>query len=206
MRLYTFQPLWIVDTLKTTGYWRPEGTRQRLLATLDTPDEPCPFMVSYDWLGTYMLEQGRVPLRPVKDVMDLVWLWANRPELHTDGGSSFYAEPHALLELEIPEERVLLTDFDIWHHPLNMWPVAPYAEVDAFQDKAPWEHRYTDPALLAELKATWPRVCDLAYCATIKEGFDPLAVQATVFDISLKDVVRIEYPPRPFPEADDEQE
>lgn len=206
MRLYSYQPVWVYEQLKQTGYWRPSGTKNRMEDALDTPDEVCPFILSYQWLGEFMQTKGISSLRPVQSVMDMVWAWAEEPERHPDGSSSFYSVPHVLLELEVSENRVLLSDFDVWHHPLNLWPVAPYEEVNAFMDTFDWSQRSL-PEGLAILKESWPRVADLPYCAAIIQADDPThqqSIQATLFDICLKDVVKATYLVAPVEEVNKE--
>lgn len=196
MRLYTFQPMFVVESLKTTGYYRAAGVRQRMLNIVENGIHD-PWLYAYDWLGRTMLEQGIQSIQPVEDVCNMVWAWQAPQELPFPDTSYFYQEPHVLLTLEVPENRVLLTDYHAWHMPLNLAPmVETEQEQDAWYESVPWEDR-TNPENLAYLESTWKNLFNAKICHKLVNGEDsleePPIIQATMFDICLRDVVKIQY-------------
>lgn len=85
------------------------------------------FLTAYQWLCRQM--EKRIGPPPHPDVFP-VWAW------HTwEGGSGkpdmrrYRSEVEApdgcwRLTLEVPDDQVLLSDFDLWHFPLNGWYLA----------------------------------------------------------------------------------
>lgn len=73
------------------------------------------------------------------------------------------------LEIEIPQEQILLSDFDLWHYPLNYWYFP-----DSEEDDQRFEQRCAakaidfyqmkplpDQALHEQLVASWEKIFDL---------------------------------------------
>lgn len=74
------------------------------------------FLLSYRWMMCQMAKRlqnysGNFP----------IWVWVQpKPDLRSNHG--FEKGQRAVrLELEIPEEKVLISDFDAWHCVLNGW-------------------------------------------------------------------------------------
>jgi hypothetical protein len=77
-----------------------------------------------------------------------------------------------LITLDIPEDRLLLTDFDLWHYVLNQWPITEDDDLDDLS--------YEDMA------ATWTK--SILPLDTMHDY-----VQATFWEILPSDVIAIEH-------------
>ena len=113
MKLWTIQTPDVPAQLQTTGVWRARE----------------PFVGNY-WLNPYRWMVSRMATRvgtaALPDQMP-TWVWQRwdgrrrpRPDLrsraHLPSGT-----PGVRLELEISEDRILLSDFELWHYVLNYW-------------------------------------------------------------------------------------
>ncbi len=120
------------------------------------------FEAAYEWLAEQM--EQRIGKRP-EGVRFPVWAWykyggKRKSDLrkvrwsYGNGGQRFVC-----LELEVPDDQVLLSDHDEWHAVLNRWPVTDTEEesdrYDEFLEKA--------DAATAEAfyKENWQRVFDI---------------------------------------------
>lgn len=90
---------------------------------------------AYNWISNKLEEKTKK--RPCK-FPRWVWVKEEGKECTRTIGQcleeSFYEGDYVLLTLDVPEERLLLSDFDLWHHPLNGWPLFDEEEEsDAFE-------------------------------------------------------------------------
>ena len=110
MKLWTIQQIVVYEELQKTGVFRcvPEKI-----------PEPS-FADYYGWLIEHLKEKELPP----EGVTLPVWAWYrfNQKEKKPDLRHSCYGsrgEKMVCLEIEIPDEKVLLSDFDLWHFVLN---------------------------------------------------------------------------------------
>ncbi|MBH5316837.1 DUF3841 domain-containing protein [Paenibacillus sp. GSMTC-2017] len=105
------------------------------------------FLQSYDWMMKQMKKRlpeynGEYP----------IWLWTEKPDLrrgnHFERGTSAVS-----LEVEIPNDLVLLSDFDAWHSVLNK-------SFLALNDEE-WE-LYKRNEMTISKEESWERVFELA--------------------------------------------
>lgn len=95
----------------------------------------------YQW----MLEQYQKRINPAAN--SLVWLWPERPDLRYSGymerGTRCY-----LVQVKLDPSDVLLSDFHIWHIPLNEMnaPLDPEEYASEEERQLSWE-RIFDPLL-----------------------------------------------------------
>lgn len=127
MRVWTFQSPEVYETIMTYGVHHADIERGSY-----------EFKNAYDWMVEQMSERipaGKTPGYPV-------WVWYKwdgkniRPDLRRmefrDREEDMY-----LLELEIPDNEVLLSDFDAWHAVLNDSIISEdEAEIDWYYDEA----------------------------------------------------------------------
>ena len=141
------------------------------------------FRSAYAWMARKLAE--KVP--PPDDVIHPVWAWyrasglrKHRPDLRQRWGET--GQETALVEFTLPEEAVLLSDYDTWHFPLNGWFLGrTEAEQAAFDREEP----HLDPlARKARVEASWDAVLD--GCA-LDEDFhgarDERRIQAVAWEI-----------------------
>ena len=83
------------------------------------------YHVAYQWMVEQMLERIGEP--PLPDIKQPIWAWyqytckkKRKPTLSSLNKTN-PEEREVLMELEMPDCVVLLSDFDLWHYPLNHW-------------------------------------------------------------------------------------
>ena len=112
MRLWTVQPYCIYELIQKDGVYRCDITKSSF-----AEDE---ILVAYNWLVDQM--KKRIG-NPPKGVEYPVWAWYlregknKRPDMRRSGLR--VTKKSVLLEIEIPDSEVLLTDFLDWHCALN---------------------------------------------------------------------------------------
>lgn len=113
MRLWTVQPYCVYELIQRKGIYR---CKPKLSELLDCEE----FINAYEWISKQM--RKRVG-NPPKGVKYPVWAWYSvdgrnkRPDMRKSYMRVF--EKSVLLEIEIPDVEVLLTNYDSWHIILN---------------------------------------------------------------------------------------
>lgn len=116
MILWTIQPHIVYEQIWMTGAYRCDPARSQFL---------CP---QYDWMVHEM--KDRIGPPPA-GVTYPVWAWhtyngrRHQPDLRSERwGNGFGGEGYVCMEIEVPDEQVLLSDFDGWSVVLLNWPLA----------------------------------------------------------------------------------
>lgn len=113
MQLWTVQPYNVYETLTATGIYKCNPHLSSLL-------EEDSFINAYKWISNEM--KNRIG-NPSADITFPVWAWYRvdgknrKPDMRTIGMRVF--EESVLMEIEIQDNKVLLSDFDHWHLVLN---------------------------------------------------------------------------------------
>ena len=112
MKLWTMQPVEVYEELLRNGTF-----------TCD-PAKVCEpsFLDRYGWMNNKLNKKDPKP----ENIQYPIWAWYrfNSKEKKPDLRHSCYGvhgDKMVCLELEVPDEKVLLTDFDLWHFVLNDW-------------------------------------------------------------------------------------
>lgn len=105
---HTVQPPDFWAECRTKGVICPDPTK------LEYGQYP-EFLFAYDWMRNRMRERipnftGHYP----------VWAYVEKPDLRRSGFGK-KGQREVLLTLDVPDERVVLTDMDDWHYALNQW-------------------------------------------------------------------------------------
>lgn len=113
MTLWTMQPKTVHDNIIKHGQYICDSEK------ITMPD----FRKHYDWLVTQMKQRIGCP---DKTIQYPVWAWHTRnwkhkkPDLrHARWAYGKPGEAYICIELEIPDNQVLLSDFDAWNSVLN---------------------------------------------------------------------------------------
>ena len=113
MVLWTVQPTTVVEELEKEGVYRCNPQKAPCLSDGS-------FTNAYRWLVKQMYTIiGNSP----KGINYPVWAWYitdkkhQRPDMRKSAFRVF--EPSCLIELEVPDNEVLLTDYNAWHCVLN---------------------------------------------------------------------------------------
>lgn len=155
MILWTIQPIDIWRMIQVSGVYRCNPT----LSSMPEPET----VEKYDWRIRQM-KKWIGP--PPQGVVYLVWAWYKQNGKHKKpdwrGERWDYGpgdEDYTCIEFEIPDDQVLLSDFDSWHIILNNGLFSD-SEEEADQKDA-----YNDSLPVAEQKAykekNWEKIFDI---------------------------------------------
>ena len=138
------------------------------------------FKKPYQWLCWQMEEReislkGRCPM----------WAWSHKPDMRLTAHSWRGAHGVVRLELEVPDELVLLSNFEAWHCVLNdHYLVTNDEELEKMFDYP-----------RDEVVASWQKIFDLKHCSGVP-GYCDWA-QATFPTIELDYIISVrDYAPR----------
>lgn len=201
MRLYTIQPRFVYDTLCESGVFFSEPCKDP--HEWICSDSPA-IKLAYDWLCDEMVARGLH--RPGANVYP-VWAWHQylgqqkpKPDLR-DSNMRNYARNgcHILLTLDLPDDIVLLHDFEAWHHPLNYFHLASQRLSNRFERKckAAGHPLYQvvplqDKTLHAEMEQSWRTIFDLSACRRLlKRSCANQIVQATFWELHAAHVIGV---------------
>lgn len=141
------------------------------------------FIDAYRWMADQM--KVRVG-NPPNDVTLPVWAWyqwegkRKRPDMRVHGHAwGEKGTPIVLLTLDVPDDEVLLSDFDYWHFVLNDWELILPVE-DGVQ--------YSEE----EKRKSWENIFDIT-CSFDEEKTTEISTQATMWEIKLEWVKKVEH-------------
>lgn len=138
MKLWTLQPVEIAEQVAAGERFIADPK----LAICYNLDEV--FTDAYHWLIPFMEESIPKPA----DVAIPIWAWhtnyglQQRPDRRRSMFNGYPAED-VILELEVPDELVFLTDYDDWHCVLNNFPIFSKEE-DEKVEAGNWPGGYDD--------------------------------------------------------------
>lgn len=182
MRLWTFQPVELVHKVVNEGYtYRCDASLSYYL-TCDFD-----FGFAYDWLAEQM---DRRVSRPENTVYP-VWAYYHvfnehkKPDLRTSMFKD-YDSRSAVVELEIPAHRVVLSSFIYWTDVLNKWASVTEETERQFNydDDAIFEYCSTMPE--EQKRKTWEQSV-----FNVTQHSDTEYYQATFWEMRPSDVVRV---------------
>ncbi len=160
MRLWTIQGIEIYEQLQ----------RDRVAyCTIPIWADDEKFVKAYDWMAGQMRQRIGEP--SIKDIKYPIWAWyqydsakSKKPKRsyhYIKEGVSVY------MEIEIPDNEVLLSDFMNWHHVLNQWPLTNLKRIDKKIDlleKEAGRSLYFDDCpveIQKEIEKSWEAIFDL---------------------------------------------
>lgn len=155
MKLWTIQPWEVWELLQRTGIYRCDPARATMSVYFDE---------KYRWLNRKMTTRIGPP---PQGVIYPVWAWYKqngrhyKPDLRSERwtcGSE--NEDYTCIELEVPEDQVLLSDFDIWHIILNDGLISDSEEEDQAQEAL--YNALSDAQKRAYKDKNWERVFDVS--------------------------------------------
>lgn len=165
MKSWSIQSTEAFATLNRDGVLYCDSPRTALY--LDEPDNDI-FSRSYAWMTVQMEKRMRVP-RPEPANYPL-WVWVQvgsyRKEFHPSSDEYEHGKS-VLLTLDVPEDEILLSDFDIWHCVLNEFSTGTdrmmERRLNRFLDENGVHTKLKDypPELREYVVSSWERVFDL---------------------------------------------
>ncbi len=166
------------------------------------------FQGSYLWMASQMELRLQTP-RPSEDSMP-IWAWwqwwgdRRRPDLRASGYLP-KGTRGIRVELQVKTDRVLLSDFELWHYVLNYWYL-PKTEKEGgvFEKKltraglslvgCSHEHPLPHAGFRREVENSWERMFDLSWTDPnhrIVSASKNRSIQATLWELLMDDVVEI---------------
>lgn len=100
--------------------------------TIEHSEEEPLFRMAYQWMMASMDESGIAGRKPGRSPW---WCWIRADKDYTKPTDRHGGDDQALLELSIPVDELLLSDFGMWHVPLNYWINAEGEEEEAFDQE-----------------------------------------------------------------------
>lgn len=190
MKLWTIQPVEVYNQLLEDGVYSPTPSKIPLGEF---------FLPSYDWLCTFLDKKSPRPYEGCYPV----WAWKrmNNKEKKPDLRYSCYGahgEKLVCMELEIEDNRVLCSDFELWHYPLNKWWLDPEVFTDEYNDEKSeerdnWFKSLSKEEQEMEREKSWLQIFDVdnVYNSDwIRRGYD---VQAIFWELRLEDVKKVQF-------------
>ena len=188
MILWTIQDMAAWERLQQRGLLRGDGRRV-----------PVYYRHAYRW----MAEQMRLRLPPPHARFPLWgwWRWRGikqcKPDLRASG-HLVKGVPGVRIEFELPEDRVVLSDFEAWHCVLNCCFLSlREQEEEIFTkelERTGMQQRWPYPEpVRSQVVSSWQRIFDLE--AGDPEWWGPLSkrsVQATFWELALSQIRRVD--------------
>ncbi|MFC3862568.1 DUF3841 domain-containing protein [Deinococcus antarcticus] len=172
MRVYTLQPVNVLHTIQRGELYRPDPNLCRAEGFVGDDQS---LWRAYRWIA------GRLALQhppPVPEALP-VWVWAtfNHRSPKPDLRRHHPVTPGVLLELEVDDDRVLLSDFDGWHTALNGWFLGSETEVTAFESQCDQKGYgpagfWQDEDMRQQVTGSWLKCLDLDWYDPFWHGAD----------------------------------
>lgn len=194
MRLWTIQPICWYNVLLEKG-----------VMTGDVKYIEPDFIPAYDWLIQQMIERIG---NKTSDVQYPIWAWYHylngkkkKPDLR-NSHLGRKGEKCVLIEIEKNEKDVLLSDFELWHHPLGLPYYIGDTEEDTLAFEAELEALGHDTSLSDSLPIkyqqkiikSWEKVFDMDFDDPyFSKPFSEKSIQATFWQLYLSEVVSVRY-------------
>ena len=115
--LWTMQDQAVIDEINNKGFYVCDKNKSYYLSQMDDDE----MLIGYKWIGRQMDRKG---IYHPDNVEFPVWAWYahdgkhKKPDLRSRS-FKYCKYPFYCLKLEIPENEVLLSDFDDWHLVIN---------------------------------------------------------------------------------------
>lgn len=161
MRLWSVQTENVYNTVMKTGYCIVDERKAECLYDNDGKlDES--FKRSYDWLVDRMTEKIGKP-----DNVVLPWWAYYKSEGIRDlklENLNYYGTPgkeYILLELEVPDEEVVLSDLDAWHFVLNNWWLDGSLSEEEWEKNNRWIETLKPDERQKVKNESWNRIFDI---------------------------------------------
>lgn len=183
MRLWTIQTAAAYKELNEKGILR-------------VPDELTDkdFRRAYDWLVGEMCKRIGPP---PKGVNYPLWAWhtSNGEHVKPDFKDVNYGEDGEtmfLIEVEIPDEQVVLTDYNAWHYVLNRW----WNDDSTCEEDWEERHAWFDSLPIAEQKrvtvASWQGIFNVTRFNLGKWRSNGYWVQATFWELRKENIISVD--------------
>lgn len=207
MILWTIQDIAVWERLQATGSCSTPS--EKITFPTNEDNDRYHANYAYRWMAKQMTERLGPP---PKDIAYPVWAWYKQPNRHDgkpDMRASHYVKGHRCIriKLDIPDWKVLLSDFDDWHCALS-YSYCALNEKDgnAFEswlkklgvdycDISDWSRTSPELGLVRNrVEKSWQRILGVSQQSeNWGLPWAMRAIQATFWTIDLENVVSVEY-------------
>lgn len=189
MRLWSIQPIEVWDELQTKGYYRCDPAKACFIY-----DEKISFRDQYIWLVKQMKQCIG---DPPQGVSYPVWAWYifdsknKKPDLRLSG----YRQPgeqSVCIEVEIPKEKVLLSDFDGWHFVLGHYYYIGGGSEEESDRIDRWLSNLSETEQNKEIESSWLSIFNIE---PVESDWSPVGhyVQGTFWELRMEQVVKVQF-------------
>lgn len=189
MRLWSIQPIEVWVELQTKGYYRCDPAKACFIH-----DERSSFRDQYIWL----VEQMKQCIGdPPQGVYYPVWAWYifdsqnKKPDLRLSG-YRMPGEQSVCIEIEIPKEKVLLSDFDGWHFVLgHSYYIRGGSEEESDRIDI-WLDGLSEEERNKEIESSWLSIFNIE---PVESDWSPVGhyVQGTFWELRMEQVVKVQF-------------
>ena len=186
MFLWTAQTIETYDTLIHTGVYRCDTSK---ITDFEW------WKPAYDWMVKEMRERIGSPPEGVKYP---IWLWYRwnghnkKPDLRARRSFGSKGTELVLIEIEIPDNQVVLSDFDNWHSVLNHSYSYSEAQSEKEFDKIhEWIQSLSPSQRQLEIQKSWESIFDISVWDN-DFSRNGIWVQATIWELR-KEHIRKNY-------------
>ena len=185
MRLWTAQTVEVYENLIKTGTYHCDENKI------------CDFewwKSAYDWLSEKMVDKIGAPPVGVKYPVWLWYKWNNRrhkPDLRSHSSFGQKGQKMVMLEVEIPDDKVVLSDFDSWHCVLNnSYPYSSAHSEKEFDKLSKWLESLSENERQIEIEKSWDSIFDITQ---FKNEFaeNGAWIQATIWELKSEYIIKV---------------
>lgn len=176
--------------------------------TVDHSEEDPLFRMAYQWMMDCMDESGIAGRKPGQSPW---WCWIRTDKDYTKPSNRHGGEGQVLLELSIPANELLMSDFGMWHVPLNYWINAEGEEEEAFEQEIKaagysiWADKPLPEPFHSRVQEKWKDVFELEKVNGFTDEFESKSIQGVYWNLR-PDIIKGVVEPAVFVDDDDHQE
>lgn len=157
MILWTFQPYVVYEKLMQKGEYSCQPDKS--INIIDDPERH--FTQAYQWMIKQMKE--KIGVAP-KDVTLPIWAWYRWnykhqcPKFFYESGNDI----RVCLKIKIPDDQVLLSEFDKWHYVLNRWYLNNAISQNEWDKNDKWFNSLPKKQAEEVMKKSWQNIFDIS--------------------------------------------
>lgn len=188
MRLWTIQPERIYEVLKAEKFFYCDPSKSILVTE-------CDFGRAYDWMAAQMrLRIGGPP----DGVRYPIWAWHTlywknqKPDLRRMEFRN-YTGNQVCMELEIPDDQVLLSDEEMWHCILNDSYIGNSTNEEEFDIEYDWFEKLPQTRQKILKEKSWEKIFDISLPINTEWHRQGMFIQAVFWVLRLEYVVTVRH-------------
>ena len=188
MRLWTIQPEIIYEVLKSEKVIYCDPSKSLLIIE-------CDFGKAYDWMAAQMrLRIGDPP----DGVRYPIWAWYTlywknqKPDLRRMEFRN-YTGKQVCIELEIPDDQVLLSDEEMWNYILNDSYIGDSTNEEEFDIEYDWFEKLPQIRQKMLKEKSWEKIFDISLPIDTKWHRQGMFIQAVFWELRPEYVVGVRH-------------